>query len=331
MDLSLAAPLSDEELVKLTYLETIIDKGQFQFLAVGDALRQIKEEKLWRHTHRTFEEYCEERWSFSSNYARRLLKARDVMGVLPPETEVLPENERQARALMAIPEERRAQVWEEAVKRGGDALRASRLVPEVFKAMTVEEQSAIRTEARKSTAGHTAGLRKSASNEWYTPTLYLTTIRKMFGGTIDLDPASCEMAQAYVQANRYFTQKENGLAIDWEATTVFCNPPYGAVERGGTTVKHWIAKALAEYEDGHAKEVILLLNAFTSSAWFKPLWDHTICFVEKRIQFVSPTQAGAVQPTHGNVFVYLGPNVERFAALFSPHGAVVQRYKQEEF
>lgn len=331
MDLAAAAPLTDEELVRLTFLEAVIDRGQYQFLAVGDALRQIKDGKLWRHTHRSFEDYCEDRWSFSSNYARRLLKARDVMGVLPPETEVLPENERQARALLAVPEERRAQVWSEAVKRGGDALRASRLVPEVFKALTAEEQSAIRAEAKKSTAGHTAGLRKSASNEWYTPTVYINAVKKMFGGSIDLDPASCEDAQAYVRANRYYTQKENGLSLDWKAASVFCNPPYGAVEKGGTTVKHWVVKALQEYESGNSDQVILLVNSFTSSGWFKPLWDHTLCFVDKRIQFVSPTQAGAVQPTHGNVFVYLGKNVERFSALFSTHGAVVQRYKQEEF
>lgn len=330
MDLSLAAPLSDIELVKLTALEGVIDRGQYQFLAVGDALRQIKDGKLWRHTHRSFEDYCQDRWHFSTNYARKLLRARDVFGALPPETEHLPENERQARALLSVPEERRAQVWEEAVRRGGDALRASHLVKEVFARLTADEQHELRQAARQSTAGHTAGLRQSASNEWYTPLPYIRLVRRMWG-EIDLDPASCEQAQAYVRANRYFSQEENGLSLDWKAKSVFCNPPYGKVESNGTSVKHWVNKAVEEHEKGNAEEVILLLNAFTSSSWFSPLWKYTLCFVEKRIRFVCPTNEAAVQPVHSSVFIYMGSNAERFSALFSTHGAVVQRYKQEEF
>lgn len=332
MDLTLAQPLSGEELVKLTFLESVIDRGQYTFLSVGDALRQIKDQKLWRHTHSSFDLYCQERWEFSQGYAARLLKARDLVGALPPETEILPENEAQARALLRVPEDLRAQIWLEAVRRGGNAFRASRLVKEVFHQYTAEQQAEIEAQARLSMAGHTAGLRKSASNEWYTPLNYLNLVRRFWGGEIDLDPASCKAAQAFVRANRYFTQADNALTIDWEATSVFCNPPYGKVEKNGTNVKHWINKAVTEYNAGRAKEIILLLNAFTSSSWFQPLWDHTICFVYKRIRFISPTNEGAKQPTHSNVFVYMGPHVERFDVMFRTHGAIVQRCQfNEEF
>lgn len=327
MDLTLASPLSDAELVTLTHLEAVIDRNQFAFLEVGEALSCIRDGRLYRHTHNSFEAYCEERWSFSSSYARRILKARQVLEVIPTGAPVLPENERQARALAPIPEAKRAEVWEEAVKRGGDALRASRLVREVFADLTHDEQHELRREAARSTAG----LRSSVSNEWYTPTPYLASVRQMFGGRIGLDPATCPEAQAYVQAERCYTQADNGLTLDWLADSVFCNPPYGQVEKQGSVVRFWVEKALDEHEAGHAPEVILLLNAFTSSGWFAPLWDHTLCFVSKRIHFVSPTQAGAAQPAHGSVFAYLGPNHERFAALFAPHGAVVRRYQPEEF
>ena len=49
------------------------------------------------------------------------------------------------------------------------------------------------------------------SNEWYTPTQYVEAARRVLGG-IDLDPASCEVANATVKATRYLTKDDDGLA-----------------------------------------------------------------------------------------------------------------------
>jgi hypothetical protein len=46
--------------------------------------------------------------------------------------------------------------------------------------------------------------------EWYTPPHYVFMARQVLG-KIDLDPASNEVAQAWIQAAKYFTVVEDGL------------------------------------------------------------------------------------------------------------------------
>ena len=60
----------------------------------------------------------------------------------------------------------------------------------------------------------------------------------------------------------------------------------------------------------------------TSATWFRPFWEHTICFVYRRIRFISPNGAYN-SPTHSNVFVYLGDNVAEFIDQFQKFGRVV--------
>src|SRR5579859_6970510 len=66
----------------------------------------------------------------------------------------------------------------------------------------------------------------SKSNEWYTPAPYVNAARQVMGG-IELDPASCAQANRTVQAARYYSQADNGLAQDWTCRSLWCNPPYG--------------------------------------------------------------------------------------------------------
>ena len=50
----------------------------------------------------------------------------------------------------------------------------------------------------------------SKTNEWYTPAKYIEAARKVMGG-IDLDPATCELANKTVKATKYHTKENNGL------------------------------------------------------------------------------------------------------------------------
>ena len=52
--------------------------------------------------------------------------------------------------------------------------------------------------------------------EWYSPAEIVTAARDVLGG-IDLDPASCDVANAVVQASRIFTVADNGLEQPWSA------------------------------------------------------------------------------------------------------------------
>jgi ParB family chromosome partitioning protein len=168
------------------------------------------------------------------------------------------------------------------------------------------------------------------SNEWYTPAKYIEAAREVMGG-IDLDPASCEMANRVVQASKYYTQAENGLMHHWYGR-VWCNPPYGRAKgsRGGKSVSHQQAfaeKLQLEYAAGNVEEAILLSLGNPNSLWFQPLLEYVVCFYLGHIDFYRP------DGTTGDfgfplAFVYLGPYEQKFIDIFSQFGAVVKLASQ---
>jgi len=60
--------------------------------------------------------------------------------------------------------------------------------------------------------------------DWYTPELYVDLARRVMG-TIDLDPASSDKAQEVAQAEKFYTEADDGLQQAWWGN-VFLNPPY---------------------------------------------------------------------------------------------------------
>ncbi|HYU73392.1 MAG TPA: DNA N-6-adenine-methyltransferase [Ktedonobacteraceae bacterium] len=162
----------------------------------------------------------------------------------------------------------------------------------------------------------------SKSVEWYTPTLYIKAAREVMNGIIELDPASCEIANRVVQASRYYDIKINGLLQPWKARSLWLNPPYGRGDGNRSNQEIWTCKLIAEYEAGNVEEAILLVNAATDTGWFQRLWRYSICFVKQRIDFYT-SEGSLGGPTHGSVFVYFGPRTERFSEVFSQFGHVI--------
>lgn len=165
-----------------------------------------------------------------------------------------------------------------------------------------------------------------SNNEWYTPSKYVEAAREVMGG-IDLDPASCEMANRTVKAARYYTKEQNGLTQPWYGR-VWCNPPYGRCRgsRDGKTVSHQQAfaeKLQMEYCTGKIEQAILLSLGNSNSTWFQPLFDFLVCCYLGTIAFQRPDS------TDGHFgfplsFVYLGPNGQRFIEVFSQFGRIVR-------
>lgn len=93
--------LSTSEAALLARLETVIEDGIAIFVKVGEALLTIREARLYRETHNTFEDYCLQRWRISKTHANRLVQASKVMEVVTP-TGVTPATERQARELVPL-------------------------------------------------------------------------------------------------------------------------------------------------------------------------------------------------------------------------------------
>jgi hypothetical protein len=109
--------MQKEENERLAELEAVIESS---FVAQGNALREIRDSRLYRETHDTFEAYCQERWEMNRRQADRRIESAETMNTLA-ETNMsqLPSNESVARELKGTDEEKAA-AWEEAVQKHGD-------------------------------------------------------------------------------------------------------------------------------------------------------------------------------------------------------------------
>jgi phage N-6-adenine-methyltransferase len=156
----------------------------------------------------------------------------------------------------------------------------------------------------------------SGENEWYTPPEYIEAARDVMG-SIDLDPASCETAQANVKAKRFYTIDDDGLANKWTGN-VWLNPPYSKESIG-----QFAAKLVAE--SGRIQQAIVLVNNATDTAWFHELASvaSAVCFLRGRVKFLDQTGRPANTPVQGQAVLYVGPNVEHFRSRFSTFGLVV--------
>jgi len=103
-------------------LEERVEAGLTNFIDVGNALSEIRDAKLYRASHGTFEDYCRERWGMSDRRARQLMTASQI-GTMVPEMKT----ERQARELSRVEPARRQEVVEKASIATGGKITAAAL------------------------------------------------------------------------------------------------------------------------------------------------------------------------------------------------------------
>jgi hypothetical protein len=103
-----------EESRDLVRLEKVIEGGLQTFMEVGAALAEIRDRRLYRIEHKTFEAYCRDKWSIGRTYAHRLMASNDTVEMLPVGNK--PTSERQVRPLTKLPKEKRAEAWQRAVE-----------------------------------------------------------------------------------------------------------------------------------------------------------------------------------------------------------------------
>lgn len=161
-----------------------------------------------------------------------------------------------------------------------------------------------------------------ASAEYFTPPAIIEASRRVMGG-IDLDPASCELANTVVKAARFYTQQDDGLSLPWYGR-IWLNPPFGKRAWDKSSQARWSGHLINQYELGNVEQAILLCNpSDVASKWFHSLirgYPH--CFSDHRITFwqVSPTTKSGGQAMTGSIFVYVGENVRRFFEEFRQFG-----------
>jgi hypothetical protein len=108
--------MSDEitttERARLAELESVIESN---VALVGKALFEIRESRLYRQTHKTFEDYCRERFAMNRDYINKQIRAADVINNLDTNCiQTKPTNEAQTRPLSKLPPADQPKAWEKA-------------------------------------------------------------------------------------------------------------------------------------------------------------------------------------------------------------------------
>lgn len=159
----------------------------------------------------------------------------------------------------------------------------------------------------------------SGNNEWYTPPHFIEAARKVMG-SIDVDPASNDIAQQVVKAGVYFTQETNGLDKSWVGN-VWMNPPYSA-----SLIKQFASKLKQETTNGNTDRFCVLVNNATETKWFKDICSVTdaVCFLTKRVSFLNSQGEPTRQPLQGQVILYSGDNFKEFGQEFAKYGIIMK-------
>jgi len=109
---SIANPLTEREEVLLDKCEQIIEGGLKAFVEVGNALIEVRDQRLYRAEYHTFEEYLDKRWHISRPRGYQLIGAAQVVNNLSTNgIQIPPETERQARELVGLDPLEQHLVW----------------------------------------------------------------------------------------------------------------------------------------------------------------------------------------------------------------------------
>lgn len=298
--------LTSEECTALAAHEAVITRGLQTFYDVGTALAAIRDGRLYRDEHGTFEDYCQERWNISRPRAYQFIDAANVRANLSTNVDTLPANEAQARVIAQLPPEQQASAW--------------RMVEETAPPTGITAAHVAQTVEHFRQPDRHAVHYSSETPEWYTPPAIIEAVTEFFD-VIDLDPCSNSKTTPHVPAQQYWTIEDNGLYAPWHGR-VYINPPYGR------EIGAWVARACDTYASRAIEAAILLVPARTDTEWFRRLRDFPICFIGGRVRFIGPHGAGDAAP-FPSALVYVGDEVERYARAVAHLGDVWTRYPLE--
>ncbi len=177
--------LTTTEQTKLKSLETVIEAGLQTFFDVGNALAEIRSQRLYRTTHDTFEAYCNDRWGMSRSYASRVIGAADVVSNLLPignKGQPMPATESQARPLVGLEPKKQRKVWRTAIKKAGEGRVTAAAVKQAVETVDHNEQQYHRIVAAREKRG---GLTKAEYAKKLAPELadFLRTHKDRYGRT----------------------------------------------------------------------------------------------------------------------------------------------------
>ena len=161
-NVALSRILSEEEKAERDNLEGTVQQA---FFVAGQALKLLRDKRLYRETHSTFESYVRDRFDFTKRAAYYLIDAHEVVNnlkaVLPStpsddagsllkseqivhlnKSTILPTRESQCRNLAGHPPEIQRRAWVRAVElAGGNKVPPARLVKQAVREITQSDDS----------------------------------------------------------------------------------------------------------------------------------------------------------------------------------------------
>lgn len=190
--------LTTAERNRLEKYEATIQSHFESFRLAGEALQNIRDSRLYRETHATFEDYCREKWEMSKTQANRLIAAAKVVeniSAVAPKSVTEHLTESVIRSLATLDPKDQKKAFKQAVK---DAPAATGITAKIVKAAAQEvaptrfKKPAVarkgqsdlirRTELLDEINGWEREQRKTKKFETLSPRQVMTAIRQIVQG-----------------------------------------------------------------------------------------------------------------------------------------------------
>jgi hypothetical protein len=173
--------------------------------------------------------------------------------------------------------------------------------------------------------------------EHYTPPEIIRSAKNVMG-SIELDVASCAIANRLVRADRYYEILDDAIdeGTEWAGKTVWCNPPGGKIKQESSAAVYG-RKLIDSHQSGIAGQCMFMGFSLEIMQTCQPLLYYPHCIPEKRLKFWIEKEPGILvrgtRPTHANVIFYLPPinsngafyrlDVNKFFTEFAKYGTVL--------
>lgn len=159
-------------------------KVEQAFYIAGLSLAQLRDRRLYRSTHSSFEEYCQDRFGMKRRHPYRLIDAakvvNNILEVCPlssvsnsdTERKIVPTSEWQARPLTKLSAAEQREAWSKAVELAGNKIPSGKIVSQVVSKIMCPNRTQIKykigqivkIESNHSLFGGSSGIIKQITN-----------------------------------------------------------------------------------------------------------------------------------------------------------------------
>ena len=153
--------LSDEEQKEFLRRERRIEKAIAVFYQIGEDLKYINENRLYRSQYKDFADYVKNRWGLRLRQAYHLISSFEVFANLKnlhncaknEPTFVLPTAEYQVRSLAKLEPEEQVEIWKRAIAQNNGKIPTGQRIQELVKEKKMERSKRYNTQVERFKVG----------------------------------------------------------------------------------------------------------------------------------------------------------------------------------